>query len=395
MRVLVVSAWEPWRLSDGAVWVLHHHLRSLADRHDITVLAAGAGADEAPVPEGAGLPEGIPVRWFGTSRPPAVDHALRRVAAGRDGEPAHVRYVERPSLLDALREQVHRESPDVVHAFGWGTAALWRRVAPVPVLHVAVDAWHLNAGNRQLPRWRRLLDAGERRRIRAHERRHYPHAGAVVVVSPTDAERLRDLAPDARVEVVPNGVEPGAEPTAVPDAPVLGFHGSFEARHNVDAARVLVHDVLPRVRQRVPAARVLLVGRSPGPEVRRLAGPAVELRADVADVRAALDDMTVYAAPLVSGWGLKNKVLEAMAAGRPVVTTPLGSAGIGAGPGVVEAADAGAVAAAVGDLLSDPGRLRAAGAAGRRRVVAEFTWAASAGRVEELWADLAAQSPRR
>jgi glycosyltransferase involved in cell wall biosynthesis len=386
VRVVVVSAWEPWRLTDGAVWVLHHHLRSLAGRHDLTVLAAGAAAAELPPPDDARtLPEGISVRWFGTSRSAAVDYAARRVGAWRSGEPAHVAYVERPALLDALRAEIRTARPDVVHAFGWGTAGLWRYADGVPVVHVAVDAWHVNAANRRLPGWRRLADAGELRRVRAHEQRHYPRAAAVVVVSPTDAAQLRDLVPGARVEVVANGVDAGPEPSPAPTRPVLGFHGSFEARHNVDAARVLVEEVLPRVRRDVPDAGVLLAGRVPGPDVRALAGDGVELRADVADIRTALDDMAVYAAPLVSGSGLKNKVLEAMAAGRPVVTTPLGSAGIGAGAGLVEVAGPAELADAAVSLLRDRARLTAEGRAGRDRVLAEFTWDASAAAMEAVW----------
>jgi glycosyltransferase involved in cell wall biosynthesis len=386
VRVVVVSAWEPWRLTDGAVWVLHHHLRSLAGRHDITVLAAGAGRTECSPPVDARtLPESIPVRWFGTDRSAALDYASRRLTARRTGEPAHVPYVERPALLAALRGEIERARPDVVHAFGWGTAGLWRHVGDVPVVHVAVDAWHLNAANRRLPGWRRLVDDGEPQRIRDHERRHYPRLASVVVVSPTDAERLRELVPEAHVEVVANGVDAGDDATPPPGAPVLGFHGSFEARHNVDAARVLVEQVLPRVREQVSDARVLLVGRSPGSEVRALVGDAVELRADVPDVRRALDDMTVYVAPLISGWGLKNKVLEAMAAARPVVTTPLGSAGIGAGAGVVEVADAAAAADAVVGLLADRERLETVGRDGRARVLREFTWDGSARLLEQLW----------
>jgi len=213
-------------------------------------------------------------------------------------------------------------------------------------------------------------------------------AGAEGVrVAEPDAAAVRDVAPTARVEIVPNGVVAGPEPTPPPSAPVLGFHGSFDAAHNVDAARVLVEDVLPRVRMTVPDARVLLVGRRPGDVVRRLCGPHVELRADVADARAELSDVAVYVAPLVSGSGLKNKVLEAMAAGRPVVTTSLGAAGIGAGDGVV-VTDVGGIAAHVVALLTDREQLGREGVAGRRRVTHEFTWERSAQRIESLWQDV-------
>jgi len=147
--------------------------------------------------------------------------------------------------------------------------------------------------------------------------------------------------------------------------------------------------VLPRVRNVFPDASVLLVGRHPGRAVHELVGAQVELRADVPDVAAELSRVTVYAAPLVSGWGIKNKVLEAMAAGRPVVTTPAGASGIGSGSGLVEAPDPGAVADAVIALLLDRERLAAEGVQARLRVQRDFTWEAGAARIEALWQDAA------
>ena len=393
VRALVVSAWPPWWLTDGSVWLLHHHLRILADRHDVTVLAAGAPAAESPVPPDAlDVPGAAQTRWFGRSTPAAADYAQRWLGARRTGEPMHVGYVERPRLLDAMRAAIAADRPDVVHAFGWGTAGVWRFADGVPVVHVAVDAWSRNAGNRVLPRWRRVTDSGELTRIRAHEQRHYPHEAAVVVVAPPDADAVAAVAPGTRVEIVANCVDAGPEPVSPPPAPVLAFHGTFDARHNIDAARVLVEDVLPLVQESVPDARVLLIGRHPGAEVRRLLGPTVELRADVADARAELRDAAVYVAPLVSGAGLKNKVLEAMAAARPVVTTSLGAAGIGAGDGVRVADSAAAIADDVVALLGDRQRLAEEGVAGRRRVLTEFTWERSAQRIEDLWADVAASA---
>ena len=331
----------------------------------------------------------MPVRWFGATAAPALDFAQRQWAGVRSGEPSHLGYVERPALLAALADELRKGDVDVVHAFGWGTAALWRHTGGVPVVHVAVDAWHRNHGNRMLPWWRRATDLGERTRIRKHEQRHYPHDDVVVVVADRDADALRALVPSARIEVVPNGVEAGCDPAPLPEAPVIGFHGSFDTQHNVDAARVLVRQVLPRVRNVVPDASVLLVGRHPGRAVHELVGAQVELRADVPDVAAELSRVTVYAAPLVSGWGIKNKVLEAMAAGRPVVTTPAGASGIGSGSGLVEAPDPGAVADAVIALLLDRERLAAEGVQARLRVQRDFTWEAGAARIEALWQDAA------
>jgi glycosyltransferase involved in cell wall biosynthesis len=385
VRVLVVSAWEPWRTTDAAAFVLDHQLRRLADRHEITLLAAGASRAESPVPaDVVDRYGGAVARWFGTPAPPILDYAHRLGWSAVHREPAHVRFVERPGLLAAYRDAL-AGAPDVVHLHGWGTARLSRRTG-VPAVHVALDPWAANLANRRVGVAHRVLDRGQRRLVGAHERRHYPAAAAVVVVSDADAAAVRDAAPGAAVVVVPNGVEPAfvpREPAVSP--PVLGFHGVFDSRANVEAARALVDGVWPRVRADVPAARVLIVGRRPPAAVRRLAGPDVEVRADVADIGAALAEMSVHVDWMTSGAGIKNKVLEAMAAARPVVTSPLGAQGIGAGPGLVVAPEIAAAAAAVTELIRDPAGLAAAGAAGRDRVLAEHSWAANAERIEQLW----------
>jgi glycosyltransferase involved in cell wall biosynthesis len=386
VRVVVVSAWEPWRISDGAAFVLDHQLRELAARHQLTVLSAGASAREAPVPADAQARyPGVTLRWFGTPVPAPLDY-LRRVGwSARHGEPAHVRFVERPALLAAYDELV-ASGVDVVHLHGWGTARVAARSAGVPAVHVALDPWTVNAGNRRTSPLRAPLDGRQLARIASHERRHYPSARAVAVVSSEDAELVHQVAPAAPLVVLPNGVEPGpapSPPTASP--PVLGFHGVFDSRANVDAATQLVRDVWPRVRSQVADAKVLLVGRRPTREVRRLAGDGVELRADVPDIRAALSEMSVHVDWMTAGAGIKNKVLEAMAAGRPVVASETGARGIGPGAGLLVAADTEVAAARIVRLLRDPAALRAAGAAARARVVADFGWAANARRLEEIW----------
>lgn len=398
MRVLVVVPWEPWRLADGVILPLHQHLHALAGRHEIRIVASGSRTrDELRVtgPERT-LPDGVVCRSYGTTRPAALDYLLRTVGGAARGEPAHVRYVERPGLLAALAEEVPRA--EVLHLVGWGTAQLATRYPRTPAVHVAVDPWEASWHNRGLPWWRTPTDAGQRRLVRRHEARHYPHAACVAVVAPADADLLRARIPAARFAVVPNGVEPGPPPRGLPAGDVLGFHGAFETQANVDGARALVERILPLVRRRRPGATVLLAGRDPSREVRLLAGrPEVDLHAGPVDMRAELDAMSVHVTWMPSGLGLKNKVLEAMAAGRPVVANARGASGIGAGDGLLVAGDEQAAADAIVDLLEDRTRAEATGRAGRERVLARFGWDASARAVEELWVEARATAagPRR
>ncbi len=286
-------------------------------------------------------------------------------------------YVARRALVADLRRAVRERRPDLVHLFGWGTAALWPHLDGVPAVHDAVDPWAANLDNRTTGHLHGLLDRGERDRVAAHEARHYPRLAAVVVRTEQDADLLRRQVPEVRAAVVPNGVDPGPEPVARSREPVLAFLGSYDAEANVDAAERLVRDVLPLV----PGARVLLVGRDPSPRVLALAGPRVEVTGTVPDVATALSRAAVFVAPVTRGVGVRNKVLEAMAAGLPVAATPLALQGIGSSYGVAEAATPQALADAAVRLLADP----SAGPANRARVLERHTWARSADVLEELW----------
>jgi glycosyltransferase involved in cell wall biosynthesis len=391
MRVLIVSSWAPW-LDDGASLVLTEHLGILGPEHEIRMLVPEPW--EAPR-EPVATPPGIPIEVFRPRLLRPIDYLARRVRSELTGEPAHVWWVERPGLVDALRRDIETFRPNVLYLFGWGTAQLSRQAGAVPVVHNALDAWALGRTNRLLPGWRRLPDAGQQRKVERHERRHYSRCGAVVVVSPRDAAAIRARVPGARVEVVPNGVHGGPEPAGPAADPVLAFHGAFSTAANRDAAVLLAREILPRVRRGVPAATLLLIGRDPGPEVLALAGDGVEVTGAVPEVRGPLARAAVYVAPMISGTGLKNKVLEAMAAGIPVVATPLALEGIGAGPGVDAALDTGAIAGRVVDLLrASPEHRRDLGRQARRRVLADFTWERSAHAIESLWQELARASSR-
>jgi glycosyltransferase involved in cell wall biosynthesis len=279
--------------------------------------------------------------------------------------------------------------PDVVHLHGWGTAQLTSRLGGVPAVHVAIDSWARGLRTQQaLPTWRRAIELGELRKVRRHEARHYPRCGAVVVVADADADVLRAEIPDARVEVVPNGVEAGPEPRPSHD-PVVGFHGVLSTITNDRAARTLIEDVFPLVQTARPDARLVVAGRDPSPALRSLATPAIEITGAVDDMRGTIERMAVYVAYLTTGTGLKNKVLEAMAAGVPVVATQRALNGIGAGPGVVTAETPSDVADAVVRLLADPRARQDIGRAGRRRMIDRFGWDTSARRIEQLWTELA------
>ena len=389
MRIVVVSAWAPWDLFNGDGLIVHHQLRILERRHDIRVIVAQSPSRAEDLAN-SGLSDLTRMTTFEPLKNPGLDFARRRLSAMVHGEPVHVPWVMRPRLLEEFRAQLAAFDPDVVHLIGWGTAGLWRLTGDIPTTYMAIDPWMDARANRVVPWYRRLTDRDQQRAVIQHEYREYPHLDAVALVSADDAEDMAARIPDARFVGIPNGVEAGERPGKRTTSPVIVYHGTFAVAANLTAARNLVDHVLPLVHRQRPDAKLLLVGRYGKEALGALEGPLVEVTGSVDDLREALSRGSVSVAPMTVGSGMKNKILEAMAAGLPVVTTSAGARGIGAGDGLIVHDDWAGMAQAVVELLNDPAHRSAVGDAGRARVLRDFSWERSVDRLEVLWTDLQA-----
>lgn len=199
------------------------------------------------------------------------------------------------------------------------------------------------------------------------------------LISDADRQHLAAACPGANLNVVPNGVDTDHfRPTGrTPEPHSLIFVGHMSVPHNVDAAQYLVADILPLVRREVPDCQLYIVGADPAPQVVRLGRrEGVKVTGFVADLNEHLNRAAVFLAPLRFAAGVQNKVLEAMAAGRPVVTTGVINAGLGAMPGRdLLVADSGpAVAAEAARLLRNDGLREQIGRAARQFVQSRYSW---------------------
>ncbi|MDT9597754.1 TIGR03087 family PEP-CTERM/XrtA system glycosyltransferase [Sphingosinicella rhizophila] len=243
----------------------------------------------------------------------------------------------------------------------------------------------------------------EAERLFAFERKTAARADTSLFVSEAEVMLFRDRAGLAHADIraLENGVDlQFYDPASVfeglanqSQGPLIVFTGQMNYRPNIEAVTLFARDIFPRIRQNVPGARFAIVGRQPSDAVKRLAdGDAVVVTGAVEDVRPWLLAANVVVAPLQVARGIQNKVLEAMAMGRPVVASPAAFEGIDAVPGrdlIVAAPDS--QADAVISLLEDARQAQAMGKAARRHMQMAYPWAAKLAALT----DMLSAPPRR
>lgn len=356
----------------------------LAPRHDITLLyfvdPEDVGA-EHELPPGLAAAHGVPrLPWVPEDPLALLPHTVR-------GGFCH------PTLRAAVEARLASERWDLVQfeytEMGHLMPPPW--VPTVLTVHQIgyarlAPAWRAGGGGLRegavtLFRYVRDLDF----ELRALDRAHH-----VVTMSREDAGRLRRFRPDLPVTVSPVGVDCSdfrpVDPPPKPEVDLV-FVGNFAHPPNADAVTFLVRDVLPRLDRPVG---VRVVGHGIPSELRALANHrpgAIELAASVPDVRPHLAAAAAVVAPVRFGTGMRGKVLEGLAMGRPVITTSVGAEGLDAQSGreLLVADDAAAFAAAIAKVLGDPAYAAGLGRVGRAFVEERFDWNRIALAHEEMY----------
>jgi len=270
----------------------------------------------------------------------------------------------RTRVAAALRELAIQDPPDVLYfdhldSFVYPDCAGAMTVGDLHNVYSTLLARTATDRTSWLPR---LYLGREAQLLDAAERRAAGRAGLLLTVSGVDAAHFRQLGA-ANVAVVPNGVDCERYATLpvgrTSRPPVIMFLGAMSWAPNASAAEFLASEVLPYVRTRIPDVRLQIVGRDPSDRVKKLgADPAVDVTGAVPDVQPYLAAASLLAVPLSAGGGTRLKILEAFAAGLPVVSTPVGCEGIDAEHGThLVVADLPRFGEAVTEALTDSHRL--------------------------------------
>ena len=335
MRILFVSPRQCWPPQSGAALREYHLARALGERAELThVFFSQAGARNAAA---------APFRRNAVSAPAPRRYTPAKIVRGiLGGQPLSLVNYTSDAMKAALAALVDRQPFDLVHVDSIHMAAyepiLRRAGAPM------VYDWH-NIESEAMRRYsanapsvaHRLYASITARRLAALEKEILRTADGHIVCSERERETLLGIAPAARIATIENGADLSFFNEAQPAAERrrLLFVGWMSYHANIEAAVAFTRTVWPGIRERFPEWRLTLAGLDPAPAVLALRSEAnVEVTGTVEDVRPYYREAVAAIVPLRTGGGTRLKILEAMAAGVPVISTPLGAEGLAVTPGV-------------------------------------------------------------
>lgn len=372
MNLLVLSTWNPYPPDNGSRIRAWHLLRTLAKHHRIRLIAGRQ--DDAPttIPEPlSALCESvvtIPWEWYAGG-----SGGLRALL---DSTPRSIRETQNPALVAAIEAELARR-PDAALVMELGMDAhVPETKVPLILEQAEVSLWSQAKGPRA-----RLTQAKAQRYWRSRLQRYQ----AITAVSESEAVAIRNVLGTKYppVHVVPNGVDTAHYER--PRKPIPGrliYNGALTYGLNKDAVRWFASRILPLVAKRHPEVRLVVTGRVPDDCKDLLENPLICLTGYLDDVRDALEEASICVVPLLSGGGTRLKVLEAWAAGLPVVSTPVGAMGLpGSEPGreLLLAEEPDAFADAVCSLLENDARRVEIAEAGRALARSRYDWSAIGG----------------
>lgn len=395
MKILFLAHRIPYPPNKGEKIRAFEELRFFAARHTVDLFCFADSAEEA-----AGQEALRPLcRHIHVETLSRLGRLLRAVRGFCLRQPLSVACFASRLFRSAIRRRLAQYRYDLIFVYCSSVTQYATGVKDTPVVIDFVDAdsakWAQYARFSPFPlSW---IYSREANWLARYEAKVARASRAAVVATPQEAAQLGGGL-RLRVEVISNGVSQPAPAEGIGQRedicrlrPYVVFVGTMDYRPNVDAVVYFAEQILPRIRQSHPELRFMIVGRNPARRVRELTRkPGVVVTGNVADVSPYLHGATAAVAPFRIFQGLQNKILEALAAGVPVVSTsgPASALGLRHMESLLVADTPDEFARAVTSLLADSGlRRRLAGAAA---IVRErFDWQTSLSRLERLLEEVA------
>lgn len=378
-RILIVKPYFPYPPHQGSRRVSLALLADLASTHEVTYLCQLEERAEArwiPELERLGVNVVAPLMPNHASLPHKVFYKIKYTLDARaSGLPPLCHYWSNGVLREKLEELGRTFRPDLTLLENWethrlrssirgGIAALLAHDAAYRIRERAVETARTEDEREAL--------ASEARDYRLAEIDAWRIFDAILCLTEDDRRLIEEHVTPREIPVrhlpVPVPGELFAAPRPTQPGLRIGFMGSYRADFNLDALTYLLDDIWPALRAEVPEARLIFAGDGyEGPLKERAIAAGAEWRGFVQELPSFFGEIDVLLVPLRFGGGVRIRILEALAAGMPIVASPIAVAGLNLEPGdhVRIAEGATETAAAAAELLMHPDRASALGSAGR------------------------------
>ncbi len=374
MRLFVLLSRFPYPLEKGDKLRAFHQLRILSENHDIYLCALHENELEtewvSEVKKYCTELKTIKISRF---------HQLVNLALSAfRPEPFQVAYFYQKSAQTIISDHIEKWNPDAIYCQLLRTAKYVGHVNDIKKVVDFQDAFSKGIERRLEtdPWFMKPILNSELKRLSMYEEQVFKQFDHCTIISEQDRDQL-PISDRNEVKIVRNGVEiDHFQPSAEPKTVDVLFAGNMGYQPNVEGAVFLAKEVMPLVRKQLPKAKLMLAGARPDQKVKELAGELTDVTGWVDDIRDCYGKAKVFAAPMMIGTGLQNKLLEAMAMQIPCVTSMLANNALQALPDkeVLIATTPEEYATHILDLLDNQDKATKIAKAGHELVKKNFSW---------------------
>jgi glycosyltransferase involved in cell wall biosynthesis len=394
MKILMLTPYLPYPPSDGGQVRSYALIKRLSRKHDITLVCFTRQHNTSKqVRHMEKFCRKILI--FERGQAWTIPNILR---TGFSLYPFLVNIYNSPEIRPALQKEISRGEYDLIHAETFYVMPYLPQTSLPTVLveqtiMSRVFRHYIETDKRW---WLKPLLAVDVTKIGYWEQYFWKKASRLVAVSQEDAQIMKKMVGQLRVDVVPNGVGEDFEnikPEIHYNRTIL-YMGNYKWIQNWEAAQILAMQVFPLIKKKVPEARLAIAGQFITDQVRSLSTKDIKIIEledyDHQGVVDAYRKSGLLVAPIYGPGGTRLKILAAMASMVPVVTTPLGAEGYGAqdGKSILIGATPGEMAEKAALVLSDKSLYEGIATAAKLLVESKFTWGPITQHLESIYRDL-------
>ncbi len=330
MKIAVLTSRFPYPIEKGDKLRLFHQLRVLSQQHEIVLIAL---AETPPDDDDLQIVQNICSKVYVLPLTP-IQIVANLVNSFFRNIPFQVGYFFNEKTAEQIETILRAEQPQHLYC-QLIRMAMYAQSSKIPATLDYMDNFSINTTRRaeQASFFTKYLWKREAKMTAEFEKQAFSWFRRSTIISEQDRELL-PFSQKQQVLIVPNGVDTSF---FVPDIEAkkkhdLAFVGNMGYQPNIEAAKFLAEQIMPLVWVKQPKTTLLIAGARPTQEVQRLENEGITVTGWLDDIREAYHSSRVMVAPLFTGSGQQNKILESMATGVPCITTTLVNNAIGATP---------------------------------------------------------------